>query len=248
MILLTVVGNRYGKRVLAGDPEASVGTGPTEATVFSLLGLLIAFTFSGAFTRLDARRKLVVEEVNAISTAFLRLDLLEPAESKRQMQLLLKDYVDSRLRLWDKMIDRSAALAEVAAAEQLQRRIWNGAISLTADSELSGARRSLLPALTEMFELSNSRLVAVQTHPPPLIYGALASLALVAAFLVGFGMAKSKRLSWVHVLAFAFVMSLMVCLVLDIDYPRFGLIRLDAVHTLFDKLLKTMIQVMEGNA
>jgi hypothetical protein len=46
-----------------------------EGAVFGLLGLLIAFTFSGAASRFDDRRALIVEEANDIGTAWLRVAL-----------------------------------------------------------------------------------------------------------------------------------------------------------------------------
>ena len=58
------------------DPEgAHTGTGPVEGAVFALFGLLVAFSFSGAAERFDVRRQLIVEEANAIGTAYLRIDL-----------------------------------------------------------------------------------------------------------------------------------------------------------------------------
>jgi hypothetical protein len=49
------------------------------------MGLLVAFTFAGASARLDVRRQLIVEETNAIGTAYLRLDLLR-AEARSTLQ------------------------------------------------------------------------------------------------------------------------------------------------------------------
>ncbi|PYJ69415.1 MAG: DUF4239 domain-containing protein, partial [Verrucomicrobia bacterium] len=67
MVLLLEVGRRIGARRLAKDPEgARVGLGALEAGVFGLLGLLIAFTFSGAASRFDARRQMVIQETNNI--------------------------------------------------------------------------------------------------------------------------------------------------------------------------------------
>ncbi len=62
---------RYGEK-------ATAGLGAIEGAIFALLGLLIAFSFSGAMSRFDARRPLIVDESNAIGTAWLRLDLLPP--------------------------------------------------------------------------------------------------------------------------------------------------------------------------
>jgi len=60
---------------------ARAGTGTIEGAVFALLGLLIAFTFSGAAARFEDRRALIIEETNDIGTAYLRLDLL-PASAQ----------------------------------------------------------------------------------------------------------------------------------------------------------------------
>src|ERR1700675_930574 len=77
MVILQEVGRRVGHRRLARDSEgARAGVGAIDGAVFGLLGLLVAFTFSGAASRFDARRQLVVEEANAIGTAYLRIDWL----------------------------------------------------------------------------------------------------------------------------------------------------------------------------
>jgi hypothetical protein len=77
MLVLLETGRRLGLRRLAQDSEAAqVGFGVVEGAIFALMGLLIAFTFSGAASRFDTRRQLVVDEANAIGTAYLRLDLL----------------------------------------------------------------------------------------------------------------------------------------------------------------------------
>src|SRR4051794_21066793 len=76
-LLLLEVGRRIGHKRHNADPEdPSVGLGAVDGAVFGLMGLLIAFTFSAAATRFDARRALIVEEANAIGTSYLRLDLL----------------------------------------------------------------------------------------------------------------------------------------------------------------------------
>ncbi len=70
MLLFMEVGRRTGIRRVARDPDASKAKlGAMEAAVYGLMGLLRAFTFSGAAARFDTRRNLIVEETNAISTA-----------------------------------------------------------------------------------------------------------------------------------------------------------------------------------
>jgi len=79
ILLLVEVGRRIGRRRTASNPQdARTEVGVVDAAVFALLGLLIAFTFSGAASTWDTRRHLVVEEANAIGTTYLRLDVLPP--------------------------------------------------------------------------------------------------------------------------------------------------------------------------
>ena len=66
------VGYRIGRRSSEQYPESShEGIGVIEAAVFALLGLLLGFSFAGGTSRLDAKRQLIVEEANAIGTAYL---------------------------------------------------------------------------------------------------------------------------------------------------------------------------------
>ena len=77
MLLFLEIGRRIAvRRVREDTGAAGEGVGAVDGAVFALLGLLIAFTFSGASSRFDTRRQLIVEETNDIGIAYLRLDLL----------------------------------------------------------------------------------------------------------------------------------------------------------------------------
>jgi hypothetical protein len=84
MMVLYELGRRLGVRRRDKDPEGSrLGLGPVESAPFGLLGLLIAFTFSGAASRFDVRRNLITEEANLIEQAWRRVDLLPEAEHRK---------------------------------------------------------------------------------------------------------------------------------------------------------------------
>ena len=100
MLLLLDVGRRIGARRRVADPDgAQAGTGAVDGAVFALLGLLVAFTFSGAATRFDERRSLIVQETNDIGTAYLRVNLL-PDSAQPAMRDLFRRYVDSRIEAY----------------------------------------------------------------------------------------------------------------------------------------------------
>jgi hypothetical protein len=237
MLLFLDIGRRIGARRRAQDPEgAGAGTGAVDGAVFALLGLLVAFTFSGAAARFDTRRALIVEEANAIGTAYLRLDVA-PASAQPALRDLFRRYVDSRLetyRKFRKLSDLDAAKAELAQSAKLQADIWNQAV---AAGRLEGAPPAaamlLLPALNQMIDITTTRTMAGQIHPPMVIFLMLFGLALASALLAGYGMAGGKSRDWLHMLAFAAVLALAIYVIIDIEYPRLGLIRVDA----FDQVL-----------
>ena len=234
MLILLEAGRRLGIQRRARDPEgAQTGTGVVDGAVFALVGLLIAFTFSGAASRFEQRRDLIIEETNAIGTAWLRLDLL-PTSTQPVIREHFKQYVDARLEVYRKLPDMQAALAELTKATGLQEQIWTQAIAAgQTDGAPSSATMLLLPALNAMFDIMTTRTMATQMHPPMAIYGFLVALALASALLAGYSMAASKTRSWLHILGFTLVLAAAVYIIIDLEYPRLGLIRVDA----FDQAL-----------
>lgn len=233
MISLLEIGRRIGIKRFKQDPEgARAGVGAVEGSVFGLLGLLIAFTFSGAAVRFDARRQLIVEETNAIGTAYLRLDLL-PTDAQPSLRDHFRRYVETRLEVYRKLPDLQAAKAELAKAAVLQNEIWRLAVTGCRGSNTPQAMILLLPSLNQMIDITTTRTMAGQMHPPWIVFVMLGLLALAGALIAGYGMAAGKTRSWTHVMCFAAITAVTVYVILDIEYPRVGLINVKA----FDQAL-----------
>jgi hypothetical protein len=241
MLLFLEIGYRVGVRRLAKEPEtARAGLGTVEGAIFALLGLLIAFTFSGAAARFDARRQLIIQETNAIGTAYLRIDLL-PADAQPAMRDLFRRYIDTRLAAYKKLPDIAAAKEELARATSLQNEIWRGAVAACQKSSSPQAVMLVMPALNEMIDIAGERTLVSQMHPPFVIFALLGVMALGGATLAGYGMAGGKSRSWIHWIGFALVMSVTFFVILDIEFPRFGLIRVDT----FDQALVDLRQSLK---
>jgi hypothetical protein len=227
MLACLEAGYRLGHYASERTESAHEGTGTIEAAVFALLGLLLGFTFANGISHLDQRRELIVREANAIGTAYLRLDLL-PASQQPEMRRLFREYLDTRLQVYEKLPDLNAAERELTRAAQLQQEIWSKAVTAGLNDPSQHVARLLLPALNDMIDVTTSRTIALHTHLPPLIFGLSIIVALLSGLLAGYDMAKRKRRSWLHALLYALVIALTVYTFLDLDYPRFGLIRLNA--------------------
>jgi hypothetical protein len=237
ILALAQVGRMISRRQAATQPDA--GFGVIDAAVFGVLGLLVAFTFSGAASRFDARRQLIVQEVNAIGTAYLRLELL-PAEPQAELRKDFRQYVEARTAIYRKLPDVEAARLELARAEALQAVIWEKAVAASRAANGAQTALLLLPALNEMFDITTTRTVALQTHTPGLVLGLLCAVALASALLVGHAIAGATAQSWTHVVIFAVVLTATIYVIVDLEYPRAGLIRIQAIDRLLAELLDNM--------
>lgn len=228
ILVMAEFGRRLRRRHAELESEAATG-GAAEGTAFALLGLLIAFTFAGAADRFDERRALVVEEANIIGTTYLRLDLL-PDSARGELQAALRSYVDSRLAVYAAVPDMALVRTRLAESEALQKDIWRSAVRAAgAPGAAPGASMLLLPSLNEMFDITTTRTAATLFHPPPVIYGLLAGAALVCALIVGYDLGATARRRWLKLLVFATVVTAAIYVALDLEYPRAGLIRVNAM-------------------
>ncbi len=239
-LLLIALGRRIGIRRIADEGEsASKGFGAVEGAIFALLGLVLAFLFSGALTRFDARRHLVIEEANDIGTAWLRVDLLPP-DAQPAMRDLFRRYLDARIEVYQKLPDLQAARAGLENAAALQQEIWKLAVSSTQKMATAQAPMLLLPALNAMFDITTTRTEAARVHSPPVIFAMLGALALACALFAGYDMASRPRMDWLHSVAFAAVLAVTVYVIVDLEYPRIGLIRMSDSDQVLADLRKSM--------
>lgn len=235
IIVLLEVGRRIGARMIAKEGEsAAKGFGAIEGAIFGLMGLILAFSFSGGLSRFDARRQLVVTEANHIGTAWLRIDVLAP-ESQSPMRDLFRRYLDSRIEAYRKVPDMTAVQAELARSARLQNEIWTLAVASSGDGKTPAAPILLLPALNAMIDITTTRTEAARMHPPLIIFFMLGTLTLACSLFAGFDMAARPRLNFLHSTGFALVLAVTVYIIIDLEYPRVGMIRMtDSDQALVD--------------
>lgn len=241
MLFLLEVGRRIGLRRMAIDKEgARAGVGTVEGALLALLGLLIAFSFSGAAARFDERRQQIVTEANDIGSAYMLVDLL-PAEAQVSLREKFRQYVDSRLEAYRKMPDLAAAKSEFERSKSLQHEIWSQAVTSTRDAGYQPVALQILPAISRMINISAERTTALYTHPPSIIFFMLAGLMLVGSVLAGYGLASVKSRNWTHTIAFAVILAFTFYVIRDLEYPRLpGLVGLDTFDNVLVDLRKSM--------
>jgi hypothetical protein len=211
ILALVLTGRRLGLNRKAD------GLAAVEGAVFGLMGLLIAFTFGSAAVRFETRRGLIVEEA-----------------AQPRLRDAFRRYVDTRIAVYRSLPDIAAAKADLALMADLQKEIWEGSVAACRASGAQACTMLLLPAENAMIDITTTRTVAAQTHQPGVIFVMLALLMLACSLLAGFGMGVGSARSWLHVVCFAAVLTIAFYVILDLEYPRVGVIRIDWM----DQILK----------
>ncbi len=247
-LLLMELGRRLGLRRLSDEGSAAMaGLSAVEGAVFALMGLLLAFTLSGALQRFDERRTLIIDEANAVSTAYFRLGMLDEP-SKIELRAKLKTYLSERLKLYRMPIGFSIAedtsiydATQLAKIAEVRTEVWDGAVAACSRAPTTSPCNLILPALNGAYEAARERAGANERHPPRIIYVMLFGLGLGGSLLAGFGMGAAEKRSIVHMVTFAAAMSLALYIITDIEFARQGLITV----AYFDRFLEQVLNSMK---
>ena len=129
-------------------------------------------------------------------------------------------------------------LADGAA---LQQQIWTRAVAAVRDpSAPASAPMLVLPAVNEMIDITTTRVMAMRNHPPAVVFGMLGLLTLCGALLAGYTSAANKSRSRLHPLSYAVIMAFGVYLILELEFPRRGLVQVEGADRVLVELRDSM--------
>ena len=153
---------------------------------------------------------------------------------------MFRRYLDARLSAYANADSESTAMAKYDESVALQGRIWESATAaVTRPDVRSQVITLLMPALNEMFDIATTRLVAVRNHPPPVVFAFLFLMAFIGALLVGYNDAANKGRSVFHSTLYCIVIFLAMYVILDLEFPRQGLVRIDRADLVLLDLRKS---------
>ncbi len=215
-------GYRLGSyRHRRSDQEKDAPVGAIVASTLGLLAFMLAFTFSLAATRFDARRMVVVEEANAIGTAYLRAGLL-PQPHSADIRKLLRAYVDVRLLA----VQPENTEKAVAQSADLHRERWSQTTAVSDQDNRSIVTGLFVQSLNQVIDLHSKRvMLGLRNRVPELVWVALYFITMVSMSALGYqeGLSGSRRS--LAVLPLALTFSAVMLLVADLDRPQEGLLR-----------------------
>lgn len=242
MIAFIEIGFRFGHRARkSSDDDSKSHVNATASSTLGIMALLLAFTFSLSLQRFDIRSDAVVDEANAIGTAYLRAQLLPP-QVREDVKTQLRDYVDLRIK--------TNALATVEGewsalsdeASRIQTALWDNArraAELVPNPVTSGL---FIQALNDLIDSFGRRDAALNRHVPESVLLLLFGTFLISGMIVGFAAGVGgRRPSWVTY-AMTVLILVLVFVILDLDRPRRGLIRVS------EKSMLDLQASIKGNA
>ncbi|MFL5280897.1 MAG: hypothetical protein ACJ8AW_07820 [Rhodopila sp.] len=215
------LGNLIGRRLRKAHIEGG-DIGTLTGAALGLLALLLAFSFSIALSRHDARRNTVLEEANAIgSTANFALML--PDSFKEPILSLLRDYTAIRMGL-GVPFDPAKMERDVVQSLVLQSQLWQQAVALTQAAPQSLPAYRFVASLNEMNNIHERRLTGLRNHVPAEVMLMLIGVSMVAMGFTGYhaGIAGARRR--VINLIMSVTVAILIMLVVDLDRPSRGLI------------------------
>jgi hypothetical protein len=231
---------RWLRRRSAIDKEVA-GNGTAQSVLFTVLGMVLAFSFSTAASRFDTRKQLIVDQSNALSTAWLRLDLLPEADAN-PIRVHLKAWAKLALSVAEESPDRNpqAFARLVAEANRHQNEAWRLAVDAVERHPRPQYAGLILSPLNDWMDLTTSRLQIDHRGAPLQVILTLVILSLTAAVLAGHGMTARSRRSPLHVIAFAGAIAFVLFVIIDLSHPRSGLIRVDSVDDAMRAVYESM--------
>jgi hypothetical protein len=244
MLLFFEVGRRLGIRQVAklGD-AARAGIGGIDSAVYALLALLLGFTFSGAAGRFDHRKELISTEANAMSTAWQRIATL-PAERQPQIRADFRRFMDGVIASYRAPVGSPDEARALAAADRAQEDLWTRSVAACLSPDGEKARMLLLPSLNEMFDVVDEERIARRIHPPPVIYVMLAMSAFAAALFGGYSMSNAQKRNWLVIGGVSATIALSVFLILELEAPRVGFVKVNAFDDVLVELRRQMNQAV----
>lgn len=220
ILVLSEIGWQLGART-KGEVGGNFTT--LESAMLGLLALMLAFTFSMALSRFEARRDALLNEANSIGTTALRARLL-PEPQRSETLKLLREYVQIRLDI----VRRGTSLAELTPgidrSNALQEALWQQAKAVASKDKAAVPTGLFIQSLNEMIDDQVKRLSALRNRIPNSVLFTLFAIAAVAGAFAGYASGLDVQRTRVPVYVMGLLVSAVIYLIIDLDRPSAGFI------------------------
>lgn len=211
-------GYRFGSAAhRRSDDEKESPVSAMAGAVLGLTAFILAFTFGMVANRFDTRKQLVLDDANALRTAWHQSDFL-PEPERTEARSLLKHYLDDRLSLSQGEFDAEEVKTVLADAERIQAQLWEIALANARKDLNSDIGALYIEAIDELFGIHAMRVaIGVQMRVPMGIWLILVAMTALGMVSVGYqtGIAGSRRSKVQRIIAVSFAIVIATIAALD---------------------------------
>lgn len=216
----TEFGFLLGKRARErATGKRRIQTATVVAATMGLLAFVLAFTFGTVTSRNNELKHLVLDDVNAIGTTWLRADLL-PETDRAEVRKILHDYVTLRIDSVQGATPQKIEHA-IKRSSELQNELWSRAVAIARQNP-TPISSLFLQSLNDMIDLHQKRVtVAIYHRLPSIFWLVLYGLTILAMVAGGYdvGLVGGRR-SITTLLVVTLAFSVVLYLVVALDRPR----------------------------
>lgn len=191
-----------------------------QGATLTLLGLIVGFSFSMALSRYDQRKRFERVEADAISTEYLRLDLLTDNAAAENARGLLKRFLHDRIRFYES-IEQSQVGQINRDAAQLQNELWHVVVPEAAKQSSSPITALVVSGMNDVLSLQGNTQAAWWNRIPFAAWGLMGAIAVFSGAIMGYGSRTSRP---VHLPVFPLVIAIAFFFIADLDSPYGGFI------------------------
>lgn len=227
LVVIMLLGSEIGFRVgvwmqnRSDKPRERKMTGAVVGGMLGLMAFMMAFTIGIVVNQQGERKAMVVEEANAIGTAWLRTGLTEEPDLSAAQPLLV-EYTEIRIEAAD---DAALLRAVAVRSEEIHNELWaimEENVRLGYESDIMGLTVS---SINDVIDVHSSRLFIANLRLPEIL-GLLLILATVLSFmLVGIASSVDRKRDTAAIVIFAVIFAAVLIVIVDLDRPEEGLLR-----------------------
>jgi hypothetical protein len=231
------IGFRLGIWLQRRDPSSrkTAMTGTVVGGMLGLMAFLLAFCIGIVINQHNGRKAMVVEEANAIGTAYLRAGFLDEPD-RTSSRDLMREYVEVRLAA---AADPELLESAVTRSEEIHGELWSiveGNVRQGRDSDIMAL---LVESVNEVIDVHSLRLAAVDLRLPELLWMVLWAATMLSFLLVGVASSADGKRDPLAILLFALALIAVLMIVVDLDRPQQGILTVS--QTAMSDLLRQMM-------
>ena len=209
------------------------------ASMYTLLGLVLAFTYAFAVGRADLRKQAVIDEANAIGTAFLRVGMA-PEPTRTELRTLLLDFARTRVLTAETTGSMDKLRKAHARTLQAQSKIWPATERMVKAKPAGPVEVSIVQSINEVLDMGTKSRAVHFDRLPGIVLLMLVFIAGASVAITGFNAGLSGRMNRWGLTSLVLVLAAVMLVITDFDRPVRGLVQLS------QRSLEDVIRDMEA--